>query len=86
MSHPVSPTGTTKQMGYRTGGAGGGSRWRQVMGRPLGPRLPRQLRESGGTVENAMAYELDDLTTPVELVASDDLGMTEIGRETYPVS
>lgn len=42
--------------------------------------------KEGGTVENAMAYELDDLTTPVELVASDDLGMTEIGRETYPVS
>ena len=42
--------------------------------------------KEGGTVENAMAYELDDLTTPVELVASDDLGMTEIGRQTYPVS
>lgn len=42
--------------------------------------------KEGGTVENAVAYELDDLKTPVELVASDDLGMTEIGRETYPVS
>ena len=41
--------------------------------------------KKGGTVENAVAYELDDLKTPVELVASDDLGMTEIGRETYPV-
>ena len=42
--------------------------------------------KEGGTVENAMAYERDDPTTPVELVASDDLGMTEIGRETYSVS
>lgn len=39
--------------------------------------------KKGGTVENAIAYELDDLKTPVDLVASDDLGMTEIGRVTY---
>lgn len=39
--------------------------------------------KNGGTVENAMAYELDDETTPVDLVASDDLGMTEIGKATY---
>lgn len=41
--------------------------------------------KKGGTVEDAVAYELDDQTTPVELVASDDLGFTEIGRKTYPV-
>jgi len=39
--------------------------------------------KKGGTVENAVAYELDDETTPVDLVASNDLGMTEIGKLTY---
>jgi hypothetical protein len=39
--------------------------------------------KKGGTVENGMAYELDDETTPVDLVASNDLGMTEIGKVTY---
>lgn len=39
--------------------------------------------KKGGTVENAIAYELDDETTPVDLVASNDLGMTNIGKMTY---
>ena len=39
--------------------------------------------KNGGTVENAMAYELDDETTPVDLVASDNFGMTDIGKMTY---
>lgn len=39
--------------------------------------------KKGGTVANAVAYELDDETTPVVLVASNDLGMTEIGRATF---
>jgi hypothetical protein len=39
--------------------------------------------KKGGTVENAVAYELDDLTTPVDLVAAADLGMTELGKVTY---
>lgn len=39
--------------------------------------------KKGGTVKNAIAYELDDATTPVDLVASNDLGMTEIGKMTY---
>ena len=39
--------------------------------------------KKGGTVENAIAYELDDLTTPVDLVASNDLGFTDIGKVTY---
>jgi|SRR5665647_179834 len=39
--------------------------------------------KKGGTVENAMAYELDDTTTPVDLVASSGLGTTEIGKMTY---
>ena len=47
--------------------------------------LDSQMQEikQGGTVQNAVAYELDDETTPVELVASDNLGMTELGSITY---
>jgi len=41
--------------------------------------------KKGGTVQNAVAYELDDQTTPVDLVASSGLGRTEIGRTTYPI-
>jgi hypothetical protein len=38
--------------------------------------------KKGGTVENAMAYELDDLVTPVDLVAK--RGLDEIiGKATY---
>lgn len=39
--------------------------------------------KKGGTVTNAIAFELDDVKTPVDLVASNDLGMTEIGKITY---
>jgi hypothetical protein len=39
--------------------------------------------KKGGTVENAVSYELDDLRTPVELVASDDFGLTRLGQATY---
>jgi hypothetical protein len=40
--------------------------------------------KKGGTVENAVAYELDDQTTPVELVANDSLGFgDDLGRITY---
>ncbi|HNA36025.1 MAG TPA: DUF5067 domain-containing protein [Microthrixaceae bacterium] len=39
--------------------------------------------KKGGTVASAVAYELDDQTTPVELVASEGLGSHEIGRMTY---
>lgn len=47
--------------------------------------LDSQLQEikKDGTVANAASYELDDETTPVELVASNDLGATEIGRATF---
>jgi hypothetical protein len=38
--------------------------------------------KKGGTVENAVAYELDDLTTPVDLVAAELFG-DEIGTVTY---
>lgn len=38
--------------------------------------------KKGGTVENAMAYELDDLDTPVELAATEGLDEV-IGKATY---
>ena len=38
--------------------------------------------KNGGTVENAVAYELDDLVTPVDLVASEAFG-DDIGKATY---
>ncbi|WP_115727998.1 DUF5067 domain-containing protein [Actinomyces culturomici] len=49
--------------------------------------LDTQLEKikQGGTVSNAMAYVLTDETTPVDLVASADFGMTEIGRQSYPL-
>ncbi|TPW78197.1 DUF5067 domain-containing protein [Schumannella soli] len=39
--------------------------------------------KEGGTVENAIAYELDDLTTPVKLSAKDGLLGGEVGSVTY---
>jgi hypothetical protein len=39
--------------------------------------------KKGGTVENAVAYELDDMVTPVELVASDGPIGDDIGKATY---
>lgn len=50
--------------------------------------LDTQMQDikQGGTVANAVAYELDDETTPVELAASNDLGMSEIGRATFTLN
>jgi len=42
----------------------------------------QQIKE-GGTVENAIAYELDDTTTAVELSAKDDLFGDDLGAVTY---
>jgi hypothetical protein len=39
--------------------------------------------KKGGTVENAEAYQLDDLTTPVKLVAHDSLFDDALGSITY---
>ncbi|MSW49677.1 MAG: DUF5067 domain-containing protein [Actinobacteria bacterium] len=41
-----------------------------------------KLKE-GGTVQNAIAYELSDTITPVKLVASTNLGQDEIGSMTF---
>lgn len=42
----------------------------------------QQIKE-GGTVENAIAYELDDTTTPVTLTAKDNLFGDDLGTVTY---
>ena len=39
--------------------------------------------KKGGTVENAVSYELDDLTTPVKLVAGGLFDDEELGSITY---
>ena len=39
--------------------------------------------KKGGTVENAVSYELDGLDTPVDLVATEGLGTEVIGKATY---
>ena len=41
--------------------------------------------KKGGTVENAAAYELDDLTTPVTLTATSGLGSDTIGTMTFNI-
>ncbi|MDQ0672752.1 hypothetical protein QFZ36_000313 [Pseudarthrobacter siccitolerans] len=57
----------------------------EVGGLPDDRFLETQMEKvkNGGTVENAIAYELDDEITPVDLVASTDLGVTEIGKTSY---
>lgn len=42
-----------------------------------------QKIKKGGTVQNAIAYELDDETTPVDLIATDGLFGGEIGTTRY---
>lgn len=39
--------------------------------------------KQGGTASGAVAYELDDESTPVELVATDNFGQSEIGRQRF---
>lgn len=38
-----------------------------------------------GTVENAIAYELDDLETPVTLVATQGIAGKELGKQNYQI-
>ena len=56
-----------------------------IAGLPDAKYLDTQLEDikNGGTVGNAVAYELSDEKTPVDLVASGDLGLTKIGKVTY---
>lgn len=39
--------------------------------------------KKGGTVKSSEVYQLDDLTTPVKLVAKDKYDETEVGSQTY---
>ena len=59
----------------------------QVTSHPDSSLLDTQMAQikQGGTVSNAVAYELSDETTPVELIASTDFGFSEIGRQTFPI-
>lgn len=59
----------------------------KIAGLPDDKFLDSQLEniKKGGTVANAVAYELDDTKTPVELVAGAFLG-DEIGRMTYKLN
>lgn len=41
--------------------------------------------KKGGTLKGAVAYELTDETTPVQLVATAKFGSEEIGRESYEI-
>jgi hypothetical protein len=56
----------------------------EVGGLPDDRFLDSQMEQikKGGTVENAVAYELDDLVTPVDLVATEGLDEV-IGKATY---
>lgn len=44
-----------------------------------------QTIKKDGTVSNAIAYELDDLETPVTLIATQGLGGDELGEQTFEV-
>lgn len=39
----------------------------------------------GGTVPDAIAYELDDESTPVELQASSNWGKNQLGTQTFQI-
>lgn len=56
-----------------------------IAGLPDERFLDTQLEKikQGGTVENAVAYSLDDETTPVTLSASESLFQDEIGTQTF---
>lgn len=41
--------------------------------------------KKGGTVANAVAYELDDLETPVTLIANDGLAGDKLGEQTFNI-
>ena len=58
-----------------------------VGGSPDESHLDTQLNEikKDGTVENSIAYELDDTETPVTLIVIDGFGGDEIGEEDYEI-
>lgn len=44
-----------------------------------------EVIKKNGTVSNAVAYELDDLETPVTLVANQGFAGDELGRANYEI-
>lgn len=59
----------------------------EVAGLPDDRFLDTQLEniKKDGTVENAVAYEMDDLETPITLVANQGIGGDELGRQDYEI-
>ncbi|MGW6235039.1 DUF5067 domain-containing protein [Peribacillus butanolivorans] len=59
----------------------------EVAGLPDDQFLDSQLEtiKKDGTVKNAVAYELDDLETPVTLIATQGIGGDKLGEQTYNV-
>lgn len=59
----------------------------EVGGLPDDKFLDSQLEtiKKGGTVQNAVAYELDDLVTPVNLIAKQGIGGNKLGEQTFNI-
>jgi hypothetical protein len=59
----------------------------EVGGLPDEQFLDSQLEtiKKDGTVKNAVAYELDDLETPVTLIASQGIGGKKLGEENFNI-
>ncbi|MDA7026721.1 DUF5067 domain-containing protein [Bacillus sp. CLL-7-23] len=59
----------------------------EVAGLPDDRFLDSQLEtiKQNGTVENAVAYELDDLKTPVTLIATQGVGGDKLGKQSYNI-
>jgi len=59
----------------------------EVGGLPDDKFLDSQLEtiKKGGTVQNAVAYELDDLVTPVKLIATQGIGGDKLGEQTFNI-
>lgn len=59
----------------------------EVAGLPDDEFLDSQLEtiKKDGTVKNAVAYELDDLDTPVKLIATQGIGGKNLGLQTYNI-
>lgn len=59
----------------------------EVGGLPDDQFLDSQLEtiKKNGTVKNAVAYELDDLETPVKLIATQGIGGDKLGEKTFNI-
>jgi len=59
----------------------------EVTGLPDDQFLDSQLEtiKKDGTVKNAVAYELDDLETPVTLIATQGMGGEKLGEQNFNI-